>query len=81
MFLDWITEGTGGGEIQFGIQNTGGISALNFQRGKTVKASLEIPDLIAFTLVNHQAIDCRNKIETHQARCYQSRGKVSRWVV
>lgn len=48
MFLDWITEGTGGGEIQFGIQNTGGISALNFQRGKTTKALLEIIDLITF---------------------------------
>ena len=34
--------------MQCGILNGQGVSALNFQRGKMVKASLEIADLITF---------------------------------
>ena len=54
--MDWNSEdmqGMGGGGGGRGLrslefQTHGGVSALNFQRGKTAKASLEIADLIAF---------------------------------
>ena len=50
-FLDWNSKGVkrwgGRGDLmQFGNPNAWGNSALNFQRGKTVKALLEIADLL-----------------------------------
>ena len=59
VFLDWNSEDTGwGGVGDNTVWNSncmggggGGVqlsSALNFQRGKTEKASIEIPDMLTF---------------------------------
>jgi len=47
--LELETAGKGGrGNTVWNSEHVRGVSALNFQRGKTGKASLEIVDLITF---------------------------------
>lgn len=43
-----LQKAQGEGKYSLEFKTLGGISALNFQRGKTVKALLEIIDLITF---------------------------------
>jgi len=50
-FLDWNFEGIRGYEVWIS-KRMEGVSALNFQRGKTVKAPLEIADLLTFLVCN-----------------------------
>jgi len=47
VFLDWNSEGMGGLHSSE-FHTHGGVSALNFQRGKMAKSLIEIADLITF---------------------------------
>ena len=73
-FLDWDSEGIGraggGGETQFGISNAwGGGSALSFQSRKTVKASLEIVDLITSPVCKSSANQLLKQDKARLGRC------------
>ena len=53
----------------YAVQNSKymGGSALNFQKRKTAKSSLEIADLLTFLICNKAQTDCRSWIQINQA--------------
>ena len=55
--------------MQFGIPKHRAVSALNFQRGKTAKAPLEIADLLTFLVCKSSTNRLQKQDKDRTGRC------------